>query len=112
MIDPNTIEVQTLSELPFLSSTLPEDLFLVTHLGESFKITKSTLFAEVKPLTYTHSQMIPSSSWTINHNLGFEPAVSIVDSGGNVVFGDVLYLNNNSIQINFSAGFSGKAYLN
>jgi len=109
MIDLNTIEVQTLIELPFLSSTLPEDLFLVTHLGESFKITKAALFVNVKPITYNHEQIIPSASWSINHNLGFNPAVSVVDSGGNIVFGDVIYLNTNAIQINFSSGFSGKA---
>ena len=61
---------------------------------------------------YTHTQNTSASVWVINHNLNKNPAVSIVDTGGNEVEGDVLYVNLNSLTLTFSAPFSGKAYCN
>lgn len=61
---------------------------------------------------YTHDQMVSSNVWLVNHNLSKNPAVSIVDTGGNEVEGDVLYVNSNSLTLTFSAPFSGKAYCN
>lgn len=62
--------------------------------------------------TYTHNQNVPSSTWTITHNLASYPAVAVVDSAGNVVYGDVQYISNNALTINFSGSFSGQAFLN
>lgn len=61
--------------------------------------------------SYIHTQSGASSTWTINHNLGFNPAVSIVDSGENVVIGDVTYISTNTLSVSFTASFGGKAYL-
>lgn len=61
---------------------------------------------------YTFTQIAAASTWNITHNLGKNPSVSIVDSGGNWVVGDVLYINNNELTINFNSAFSGAAYLN
>lgn len=60
---------------------------------------------------YTHNQNTPSSTWTINHNLGFYPGITVVDSSGNVVEGSYTYQDANTIIISFSGAFSGKAYL-
>jgi hypothetical protein len=62
--------------------------------------------------TYTHTQAAASSTWTIVHNLGCKPSVTIVDSGGNVQIGEVLYDSNNQVTVTFAAAFSGYAYLN
>ena len=62
--------------------------------------------------TYVYEQMVPCASWGIVHNLGKYASVTVIDTGGNVVYGDINYLNLDSIIINFSAPFSGKAYLN
>lgn len=40
------------------------------------------------------------------------PSVTIIDSGGNMVYGDIVYLNNDKIVVNFSYPFSGVAILN
>lgn len=64
------------------------------------------------PLQYKHIQSIPSAIWNIVHNLGRNPAVRIVDSSGATVYGDVLDINVNSLQVTFSAAFSGEAFLN
>jgi hypothetical protein len=61
---------------------------------------------------YVHNQMLPESSWTINHNLGKKPSVSVVDTTDAVVYGDINYINDNQLTISFSGAFSGKAYLN
>ena len=61
---------------------------------------------------YVHIQGVASEIWSINHNLNRPPSVTVVDSAGQVVLGNVIYIDNNNISVQFSAGFSGKAYLN
>lgn len=61
---------------------------------------------------YTHIQSTPSTTWTVVHNLGYHPGgVSVIDSAGTKVYGDITHSSVNQLVINFSAGFSGKAYL-
>lgn len=62
--------------------------------------------------TYIHDQMSSSDTWTINHNLDKYPSVSVVDSAGSLVIGDVQYISRNSLVATFIGEFSGKAYLN
>lgn len=62
--------------------------------------------------TYVHKQVIASNTWEITHNLYKYPSVSVVDTGGNVVIGDVEYTSLNTLVIKFTAPFSGTAYLN
>jgi hypothetical protein len=73
--------------------------------------TSSNSTAIVGQTTYTHNQASPSSSWTITHNLGRRPSVTIVDSAGNVQIGEVLYSSDNQITVTFAAAFGGYAYL-
>ena len=61
--------------------------------------------------SYTHTQSVSSANWTITHNLGFSPSVSVVDSGGNHVVGDVNYVSVNVLTVSFSSPFGGSAYL-
>ena len=63
-------------------------------------------------LHYTHTQSIASSMWTIVHNLGKYPSVSIVDSAGTLWISDVRYIDPNSLVVTFGAAFGGSAYLN
>lgn len=60
---------------------------------------------------HEHTQGTASTTWTITHTLGGKPSVTIVDSADTHVFGEVQYLSNTQVQVNFSAAFSGKAYL-
>jgi len=61
--------------------------------------------------SYVHTQAVPAATWNVAHNLGYFPNVSIVDSANTQVIGDVEYVNENSLILTFSGGFSGKAYL-
>lgn len=62
--------------------------------------------------TYVHTQTSPSATWTIAHGLDKYPAIDVVDSGSNVVIGEVHYNNTNTVTITFVAAFAGKAFLN
>lgn len=64
------------------------------------------------PLFYEFVQMLPSNEWIINHSLNKYPSVTVVDSAGTVVIGNVRYIDKSVIKITFSAAFSGKAFLN
>lgn len=65
-----------------------------------------------KDWNYVHTQSDPSSTWSVNHNLNKYPAVSIVDTAGTEVEGNVTHTGPNGLTITFSAPFSGKAYIN
>jgi hypothetical protein len=60
---------------------------------------------------YKHTQGSASATWTITHNLGYEPGgVSVVDSAGTIVVGTVTYSSVDQIVVSFSSAFAGKAY--
>ena len=61
---------------------------------------------------YVHTQILAATVWSVVHNLNKYPSVMIVDSGDNVVVGEIQYLSLNSLQITFSVPFGGRAYLN
>jgi hypothetical protein len=60
---------------------------------------------------HVHSQESASTTWTINHTLGGKPQVTIVDSANTVVIGTVTYNSNSQVTVDFTAPFSGYAYL-
>tara|TARA_R110002020_G_scaffold257701_5_gene471363 strand:+ start:279 stop:824 length:546 start_codon:yes stop_codon:yes gene_type:complete len=62
--------------------------------------------------TYTYCQDAASVQWTITHNLGKFPSVTVVDSGNSVVIGDIDYTNSNVVVLTFNSAFSGCAFLN
>jgi hypothetical protein len=60
---------------------------------------------------FAFTQITPASTWNITHNLGINPAVTAVDSAGNVVEGTLLYLTSNTLRITFGIAISGSAYM-
>jgi len=67
-------------------------------------------------VSYTHAQPIASTTWTINHNLGWRPSVNVFDSGGTQVGGTVVHTSDNQLTVSFALGggayaVSGWAYL-
>lgn len=61
---------------------------------------------------YVHTQAVASDTWSVTHNLGKRPSVTVVDTSGNECWGDVEYTDVDSLIISFSAPFSGEAILN
>jgi hypothetical protein len=62
--------------------------------------------------TYVFTQGSPSASWVITHSMNKYPSVTVIDSSNSTVEGEIIYNSLSSLTINFSGGFSGKAYLN
>lgn len=61
--------------------------------------------------TYTHVQAQASDTWSIQHDLGYHPSVTVTDSGGQQVIGSVTYTDENSLVVSFTAPFGGYAHL-
>ena len=62
--------------------------------------------------TFIFEKGVASDEWIISHNLSKYPSVTVVDSAGSVVIGDVFFVSNSQIILEFDAPFAGKAYLN
>ena len=62
--------------------------------------------------TFVFTQVVPSATWVITHNLNKFPSVSVVDTANTSGFGAVEYNSANQLTITFSGAFAGKAYLN
>lgn len=60
---------------------------------------------------FIHTQNVPSTVWTINHNLGSFPNVYVLDTAGDECEGDVDNPTVNQTVITFSAAFAGTARL-
>lgn len=61
---------------------------------------------------YEHTQAVPSTTWTVIHNLGYRPGgILVLDTLGRVSLGEVSYPDVNTVRISFSAAFSGSAFI-
>ena len=70
--------------------------------GISFSVSK---------VSFRYEQSNQSSVWNINHNLGFNPNITILDYSGNTIESDIVYVNINNVTLIFSNEVSGYAYL-
>jgi len=83
----------------------------VLDLDKLYDFAVFTLSSQGAP-TSVFTQGVAATTWNIQHNLGKFPSVSVINNNNVIINGEVKYIDNNNIQLNFSAGFSGKAYLN
>lgn len=61
--------------------------------------------------SYTHTQATPAASWTVTHNLGYRPAVTVFDASGVLVITDFTHASINALTITFAAPIAGVAHL-
>lgn len=61
---------------------------------------------------YSYEQLIPSKNWLINHNLNKKPSILITDINGTAVEGEINYIDDNNILLNFNSEFMGFCILN
>jgi hypothetical protein len=61
---------------------------------------------------YTHTQSAVSSTWTINHNLGYRPSVEILDTGNQEIEGSVSHPTVNQTVVTLTPATAGTARLN
>ena len=62
-------------------------------------------------VAYHHTQNTSSATWTIIHNLNFYPNVTVQDSAGTILEGEITYTNTKQLTVHFTSAFSGNAYL-
>jgi len=80
-------------------------------LAKSSGTDYATTWIDKPKVSYAHNQSATSDTWTITHNLGYNPNVVVKDSAGNIIEGDISYNDTSSLTITFSVGTSGFAYL-
>lgn len=84
-------------------------------VSEGYRIIKTSGTGETESVvcsTYVHKQTTAAIQWDIYHNLDKYPSVTIVDSAGTQVYGDISYVDSNHLIITFTSEFGGRAYLN
>jgi hypothetical protein len=69
-------------------------------------------FGKETDKNFVFTQGTASTTWNIQHDLNKFPSVSVVNNNNVLMYGETTYVDTNNLTINFSAGFSGKAYLN
>lgn len=62
--------------------------------------------------SYTHAQAAPAAVWTVPHNLGRYPSITVTDHLGAVVVPDVLYVSSAIVQVTHGSAIAGFAYCN
>jgi hypothetical protein len=62
--------------------------------------------------TYTHIQSPAAAVWTVAHNLGRYPSITVVDNLGGQLYPDVRYADADIVQITHSVPLTGRAYCN
>jgi hypothetical protein len=111
---PNVVTVSP--DPPANNVVITEDtasIVLVDQYAPNQVVVRIGSASSIAELTkrYIHTQASPSTSWSITHPLGGRPSVTVVDSAGTVVIGEVLYISNTQVTVSFTAPFSGYAYL-
>ena len=71
-----------------------------------------TISSGVGDKTFVFTQNVASNTWVIQHDLNKFPSVTSVNINNFEVYGEVVFNNINNLTINFSAAFSGKAFIN
>jgi hypothetical protein len=75
-------------------------------------ITASDVQTIITNARYVHSQGVPVATWTIRHNLGWYPSVTLIDMSNNVFCGNITYLDKNTCEVALFSEVSGYAYVN
>jgi hypothetical protein len=60
---------------------------------------------------YVHTQSTVAATWTINHNMGFRPAVELLDSGSQEIDGEIAHPTINQTVVTLNPASAGLARL-
>jgi hypothetical protein len=58
---------------------------------------------------FTHTQASAASEWTINHNFGYRPSVTLYSVGGSEIDAEVIHISNNQARAYFATNVAGSA---
>lgn len=108
----NDSDVTLLDDYSFLDVT--KEIQTQQDLNQVLANLVSTLLSLYRSSDkyFIHDQFSPSSVWVVEHDLEKKPSVTITDSSGNQVEGDIKYISEHKLTITFNFPFSGYTYLN
>lgn len=121
IVDPNIYGVFDVSSIVEDQDNLNNYDIILDYISGNGSLVLEKIYAVsmyAQDATYTHRQNNASTVWTVNHNLGKFPSVSIKFSSSDQVyenvgaFAGVEYIDKNNLIINLAAAESGYAYLN
>ena len=81
-------------------------------LDKYYDFAAFTISSGLEDKNFVFVQGVPSTTWTIQHNLNKFPSVSVVDTANTSVITQVDYIDENNLTLTNTAPFAGKAYLN
>lgn len=64
---------------------------------------------DVDKVSYTHTQDVAATTWTVNHSLGWRPNINI-EIAGAVIDTEWVHIDDNTIEVRFTSSYSGKVY--
>ena len=79
--------------------------------GKSYRYNEGGDAHDLVDLYYAHTQGTPSTTWTINHNLGWWPTVETFTVGGLQTFGAIAHTSLNQTVVTFNTSQAGSARL-
>ena len=106
--NPNFLDLEL--EAVNANGAITEDFFYAVAVYPGF--VNPNIDPNVGDKTFVYTQDVPSTLWNVQHDLDKFPSVSVVNNNNVAMYGEVIYIDQNNLQIEFSAGFSGKAYMN
>ena len=63
-------------------------------------------------VSYSFTQSTPATQWTINHNLGFYPSITVTTVGRALMIGSIVHLSENTSTVSFNSNVAGFARVN
>lgn len=84
---------------------------IINQDSQNMVTVRMGTFATAPTRRFVFTQASPSDTWTIIHPLGGYPSVTVVDSASTAVIGEVSYISTSQVVVEFTAPFSGQAYL-
>ena len=72
---------------------------------------KNSTISSSSSIAYKHTQNVGANTWTINHNLGYNPNVNTADASNDGIEGTIKHTNINTLTVTFSSPTTGFAYL-
>lgn len=100
------------SQTPTAEGSFIVPMVTVDAKGHITSASEETVTLPNGDKTYTHTQSVPASTWTVEHDLNKLPSVHVFDSTGEEVYGDISYDDLDNVTLTFSGAFSGKAIFN
>lgn len=104
---------KTIARLPYVNEPNINDLILIEHNPDTLTETSHTTISDInKAVRKNISQNTPATTWNIKHNLGYNPNVTIVNSLGQVIIGNVIYnVNEMELLVKFNSPKAGAVFL-